>query len=147
MARPWSYLKFPYYKPLVDSVENYAAGMYRVGPLARLNVCDYAGTPRADEELGRFRQLAPNGRVVTNGCYYHYARLIEILFALEKIGETLADPTITDTHVRSRARVNQLHGIGLFDPCLSCSTHAVGQMPLAVQLVGSDGGILDEIAR
>lgn len=213
-VEPWSYLKFPYYKPLVDSVDHYAAGMYRVGPLARLNVCDYAGTPRADEELARFRSLSPNGRVVTNGFYYHYARLIEILFALEKIEETLADPDITNPHVRSRAQVNQLHGIGvseaprgtlvheyhvnedgilqdvnliiatgqnnlamnrtvgeiarhyvqgdrlsegvlnriehgirLFDPCLSCSTHAVGQMPLAVQLLDSQGAVLHEVAR
>ena len=65
---------------------NEAAGMYRVGPLARLNVCDYAGTPKADRELEQFRRLG-NGGAVTSSFHYHYARLIEILFALEKIAD------------------------------------------------------------
>ena len=87
-VQPWTYLKFPYYKPygFTDG-----AGMYRVGPLARLNLCDYAGTPRADRELRQFRRLAPSGKPVTSSFYYHYARLIEIMFALERIEETLAD--------------------------------------------------------
>ena len=51
-AEPWSYLKFPYYKPM-----GYPAGMYRVGPLARLNIASHFGTPLADHELAEFRQL------------------------------------------------------------------------------------------
>jgi len=221
-VEPWSYLKFPYYKPLAERGLNgdprpadyYRAGMYRVGPLARLNVCDAAGTPRADAELLEFRQLAPRGKLVTSSFHYHYARLIEILFCLEKIAETIDDPQIVDEHVRSKADVNQLvgvgvseaprgtlfheyhvnedgvlqkvnliiatgqnnlamnrtvrqiaqhhinghelnegilnrieHGIRLFDPCLSCSTHAVGQMPLQVQLLGPDDQVYDEVRR
>jgi NAD-reducing hydrogenase large subunit len=69
-VEPWSYLKFPYYKPAAvrkpmaaaASLDHYQAGMYRVGPLARVNVCDFAGTPRADAELREFRRLAPRGR-------------------------------------------------------------------------------------
>src|SRR5205807_1884971 len=49
-VEPWSYLKFPYYRP-----RNYPEGIYRVGPLARLNLCDHMGTPLADEELREFR--------------------------------------------------------------------------------------------
>jgi NAD-reducing hydrogenase large subunit len=49
----WSYLKFPYYKPM-----GYPEGIYRVGPLARLNVCDRMGTPQADAELTAFRDYA-----------------------------------------------------------------------------------------
>lgn len=210
-VQPWSYLKFPYYKPL--GLEN-NAGMYRVGPLARVNVCDFAGTPLADRELHQFRRLGERGRPVTGSFHYHYARLIEILFALEKIEETLEDPHLTDERVRSQASVNQLvgvgvseaprgtlfheyhvnedgilqkvnlivatgqnnlamnqtvkqiaqayvngnklsegllnrieHGIRVFDPCLSCSTHAVGQMPLHVQLLAADGELLDERVR
>ncbi len=68
---------------------------YRVGPLARLNVCDLAGTPRADAELREFRRLAPRGQAVSNSFHYHFARLIEIQFAIERIAETLDDPVIT----------------------------------------------------
>ena len=92
-VEPWTYLKFPYYKPYaVSGSSYYRMGMYRVGPLARLNICDFAGTPKADEELRAFRQLAPKGKPVNTGFHYHYARLIEILFSLEKIAETLEDP-------------------------------------------------------
>jgi NAD-reducing hydrogenase large subunit len=86
----WSYLKFPYYKPLGQ--ENYWNGMYRVGPLARVNICDYAGTPLADRELRQFRRLGERGKPVTSSFHYHFARLIEILFALEKIEGLLEDP-------------------------------------------------------
>jgi NAD-reducing hydrogenase large subunit len=212
--QPWSYLKFPYYKPNVPELDSYESGMYRVGPLARLNVCDHAGASRADAELKEFRKLAPLGKPVTQSFHYHYARLIEILFALEKIEMTLDDPSILDERVRSRAGANQHlgvgvseaprgthfheyevddngilqrvnliiatgqnnlamnktvrqiaeayangrqlkegilnrieHGIRVFDPCLSCSTHAIGQMPLHIQLVAADGAIVDEIVR
>ncbi|MCB0164017.1 MAG: Ni/Fe hydrogenase subunit alpha [Anaerolineae bacterium] len=210
-VEPWSYLKFPYYKPY--GFED-GRGMYRVGPLARLNVCDFAGTPLADRELRQFRRLGERGKPVTSSFHYHYARLIEILFALEKIEGVLDDPNLTDDHVRSNASVNELigvgvseaprgtlfheyhvnddgilqkvnliiatgqnnmamnrtvkqiaqaylnggglnegilnrieHGIRVFDPCLSCSTHAVGHMPLHVQLIGSDGELVDERVR
>jgi len=221
-VEPWTYLKFPYYKPAAQQGYNgdplpanyYHAGMYRVGPLARLNVCDFAGMPRADAELMEFRQLAPKGKLVTSSFNFHYARLIEILFALEKIAETVDDPTITDTRVRANAGVNQLvgvgvseaprgtlfheyhvnedgilqkanmiiatgqnnlamnrtvkqiakhhinggeitegilnrieHGIRTYDPCLSCSTHAYGQMPMHVQMIAPNGEVVDEVWR
>ncbi|MCC6167084.1 MAG: Ni/Fe hydrogenase subunit alpha [Caldilineaceae bacterium] len=214
-VEPWSYLKFPYYKPYAYAgTSYYRMGMYRVGPLARVNICDHAGTPKADEELRAFRQLSPKGKPVCNSFYYHYARLIEILFALEKIAEMVEDPQITNTHVRAKADVNQLagvgvseaprgtlfheyqvnqdgilqkvnliiatgqnnlamnrtvlqiarqyvrgetigegvlnrieHGIRVYDPCLSCSTHAAGQMPMQVQLIAADGTVVDEAVR
>lgn len=208
-VEPWSYLKAPYYKPM-----GYPGGMYRVGPLARLNVCDYAGTPRADRELRQFRRFSPRSKPVSGSFHYHYARLIEIMFCLEKIEETIADESLTGAHVRSQADVNERigigvseaprgtlfheykvdrqgilqrvnmiiatgqnnlamnktvqqiarayidgttipegvlnrieHGIRLFDPCLSCSTHAAGQMPLHVQLISPDGEVVDERIR
>ncbi len=204
-VEPWSYLKAPYYKPM-----GYPGGMYRVGPLARLNVCDYAGTPRADRELRQFRRFSPRSKPVSGSFHYHYARLIEIMFCLEKIEETIGDESLTGAHVRSQAEVNigvseaprgtlfheykvdrqgilqrvnmiiatgqnnlamnktvqQIarayidgttipegvlnrieHGIRLFDPCLSCSTHAAGQMPLHVQLIAPDGAVVDERIR
>ncbi len=208
-VEPWTYLKFPYYKPL-----GYPDGMYRVGPLARLNVCDFAGTPRADRELRQFRRLGNLGQPVSSSFHFHYARLIEILFALEKIEELMEDPEITRQHIRSWAGVNQPvgigvseaprgtlfhhyrvneqgilqavnlivatgqnnlamnrtvkqiaqsyvnggglsegimnrieHGIRAYDPCLSCSTHAMGQMPLHVQLVDAQGTVVEEQIR
>jgi NAD-reducing hydrogenase large subunit len=210
-VEPWSYLKFPYYKPL--GYEG-GAGMYRVGPLARVNICDFIGTARADRELRQFRRLGERGKPIISSFHYHYARLIELLFALEKIEETVESDDITNTRVRSEAGVNQLvgvgvseaprgtlfheyhvdengilqkanlivatgqnnlamnktvrqiaeryvtdatidegilnrieHGIRMYDPCLSCSTHAVGQMPLEVRLLGRDGTLLDRISR
>ncbi len=203
-AVPVSYLKAPYYKPL-----GYPSGVYRVGPLARLNVCGQTGTPEADAELAELRQRF--GRVAHSAFLYHYARLIESLHAIEKIEALLADPEILETHVRARAAVNALEGVGMieaprgtlihhykvsesgaivrvnlivatghnnlaigrsveqvarhfvngnqlqegmlnrvsavvraYDPCLSCSTHALGQAPLRVELIGPDGALLDE---
>ncbi len=209
----WSYLKFPYFKARGPYNLKEYAGMYRVGPLARLNICDYAGTPKTDAELENFRRFG-NGGAVTSSFHFHYARLIEILFALEKIEETLKDKDITDDWVRAEAGVNRLRGVGMteaprgtlihdytvdrsglitnvnlvvstghnnmamnrtitniakhyikgdnisegilnriehgiraYDPCLSCSTHAVGKMPLHVRVESSDGKIVKEIVR
>lgn len=208
-TEPWSYLKFPYYKPL-----GYPKGMYRVGPLARVNICDYIETPLAEAERVIFKGLAGSAGVVNNSFYYHYARLIEILFAVEKIELLLRDPGILSDDIRSKAMINRSEGVGAseaprgvlfhhywvdengmllkvnliiataqnnlamnrtvrqiathfidagkftegilnrveagircFDPCLSCSTHAAGEMPLAIGLYGPDGMLLDEIHR
>lgn len=203
-VEPYTYLKSPYYKP-----PGYPQGIYRVGPLARLNIVSSCGTPRADEELKYFRQLD-----YQSSFHYHYARLIEILYGFEKIGELLHDEAILSDRVRAHAAPNSSEGVGVseaprgtlmhhyhidehglitranliiatghnnmamdrgvyevakryvhgaqlhegilnrvealirsFDPCLSCSTHAVGQMPLHVQLIAADGGLVDEIKR
>jgi NAD-reducing hydrogenase large subunit len=103
-----SYLKAPYFKP-----EGYPNGVYRVGPLARLNVAEQFGTPLADGELAEFRQRC--GSPAHSSFYYHYARLIELLHALEKIEALLADPAILDKHVRARAAVNCLEGAGMIE--------------------------------
>jgi NAD-reducing hydrogenase large subunit len=206
-VEPYSYMKFPYYKAI-----GYPDGCYRVGPLARLNIVKTMGTPRADKELTEFKKLAAGP--VTSSFYYHHARLIEILYGIEKIEQILADPTILDKHVRATAGVNRLEGTGqaeaprgalhhhykvdengkivwtnlviatgqnnnamnrgvmqaakhyikngkftegvlnrveavvrAFDPCLSCSTHAHGQMPLAIELVSADGEVVDRLVQ
>ena len=206
-VEPYSYTKFAYYKPL-----GYPAGSYRVGPLARLNIVKSMGTPLADQELAQFKQLA--GGPVQGSFHYHHARLIEILYGIEKIEQILSDPLILDKHVRAVAGVNRLEGAGqaeaprgtlhhhykvdenglitwanliiatgqnnnamnqgvlqaaklyirggkftegilnrveavvrTFDPCLSCSTHAIGQMPLVISLQSADGAIIDQITR
>jgi NAD-reducing hydrogenase large subunit len=203
----WSYLKSPYYAPL-----GYPDGAYRVGPLARLNVVTTCGTPRADAELAEFRQLGRGA--VLSSFHYHYARLIEMLYGLERIEQLLAAPGILDRHVLACASRNRSEGLGVaeaprgtlfhhyrvdenglltwvdlliatgqnnlamnrailqiakrfvaggrlsegilnrveagiraFDPCLSCSTHAAGQMRLRFQLFDAGGVLLHELAR
>jgi NAD-reducing hydrogenase large subunit len=106
MAHPWTYLKSSFYKPL-----GYPDGVYRVGPLARLNVVDGIGTPRASQEWAEFREL--DRGAVLSSFYYHYARLIEILYALEKMEQLLGSPEILDTHVRAHASVNNSDGVGV----------------------------------
>lgn len=101
-----SYLKSPYYRPM-----GYPAGMYRVGPLARLNICRQMGTPLADEELERFKSLGWGA--VTSSFLYHYARLIEILASVEHIERLLDDPEILSKHLRADAGINKLRGVGV----------------------------------
>ena len=105
---PTSYLKAPYYKPM-----GYPDGIYRVGPLGRLNAADRCGTPEADAEFAEFHQRY--GRAVQSAFHYHYARLIEALYALERMEALLDDPAILDTHVRARAGVNALEGVGMVE--------------------------------
>jgi NAD-reducing hydrogenase large subunit len=202
---PYSYLKAPYFKPL-----GYPAGVYRVGPLARLNVIKSCGTPEADAEFSEYHQR--NGKIVTSSFHFHYARLIEALYGLERLEALLNHPAILGRQVRAHAGVNSLEGVGMaeaprgilihhykvneegaitwanliiatghnnlainrsveqvarhfvdgkrlkegmlnrvsavvraYDPCLSCSTHASGQIPLCIQLLGADGAVVDEL--
>jgi NAD-reducing hydrogenase large subunit len=202
-----SYLKSPYYKSL-----GIQAGMYRVGPLARLNVCDYIGVPQADAELTLFKNLRRGA--VTSSFLYHYARLLEILAAIELIERHLEDEDLLSHDLRADAGINNLrgvgageaprgtlfhdyavdrdgilkkvnlviatgqnnlamnrtvaqiaqhyingpeipepvlnrieHGIRCYDPCLSCSTHAIGQMPLHVRLIAPGGKVVAETMR
>ena len=208
-VEPWSFLKFPYYRQ-----QGWPQGVYRVGPLGRLNVVDRIGTPLAHEEFKRFRQLG-NGRPVEGSLFYHYARLIELIYALERIEQLLSEPDILSSHVRDYGpAAPQTHAVGVieaprgmlvhdysvdanglikranlivatghnnwamnravesvakafvhgpevqegmlnrveaavrcYDPCFSCSTHALGQMPLELTLVGPDGRVLARAAR
>jgi len=103
-----SYLKAPYFKPV-----GYPEGVYRVGPLARLNVAAATGTPLADAELAEFRQRF--GPVVHSAFHYHYARLIELLHGLELMKLLLDDPSILNPRVRAHAGVNALEGVGMIE--------------------------------
>lgn len=215
-VEPWTYLKFPYYRPLgypeASDRCRLDSGIYRVGPLARLNVCSHIGTEIADRELREFRDRG--NETVLSSFFYHYARLIEILASIEQVELLLDDPDVLSTKLRAEAGINQLEGVGCseaprgtlfhhykvdenglmqkvnliiatgqnnlamnrtvaqiarhfihgaeipegmlnrveagiraFDPCLSCSTHAAGQMPLHVQLIGTDGNVVNEVWR
>ena len=106
-VEPWSYMKFPYYKPL-----GYPDGAYRVGPLARLNIASHCDTPLANEELKEFKKLGKNG-VVQSTFLYHYARLVETLFCIEGAKDLLENPEILSERVSSKAFVNNNEGIGV----------------------------------
>jgi NAD-reducing hydrogenase large subunit len=84
-TEPWTYLKFPYLRRL-----GRAAGWYRVGPLARLQVCDRLGTPRAEARRQAFVAAGP----VHGSLAYHAARMIEMLHAAEVIGALLDDDAV-----------------------------------------------------
>ncbi|MBE9492708.1 MAG: Ni/Fe hydrogenase subunit alpha [Bacteroidetes bacterium] len=87
-VRSWSYMKFPYIKKLGKE-----KGWYRVGPLARLNTCDFIPTPLAQKEFEEYKAI--NKGKPDNCClHYHYARLIEILHAGEMMKELLNDPDL-----------------------------------------------------
>jgi NAD-reducing hydrogenase large subunit len=177
-----------------------------------MNIADRCGTPRADQELAEFHELQRTA--VLSSFHYHHARLIEILYCLERMEQLLTHPEILSRHVRATAGTNQLEGVGCceaprgtlihhykideqglirwanliiatghnnlamnrgvlqvakhfvrgdrltpgmlnrvealiraYDPCLSCSTHAAGSMPLVVQLLDCRGALLDEVRR
>ena len=104
-VEPWSYLKSAYYKP-----KGFPDGIYRVGPLARLNVVDRCGTPRADQELAEFHELQRTA--VLSSFHYHHARLVEVLYCVERMEQLLNHAEILDKHVRAIARPNALEGVG-----------------------------------
>jgi F420-non-reducing hydrogenase large subunit len=94
-TQPHSYAKYVFCRTGGDD-----AVPYRVGPLARLNCCDKIETPLADAELQAFREMG--GSPCHHTVMYHYARLIELLYALEKLNQVLDDPEILSDNVRGK---------------------------------------------
>jgi NAD-reducing hydrogenase large subunit len=206
-VKSWSYMKFPYLKSLGRE-----AGWYAVGPLARVQNCDFISTPLAEAERKAFL-AAEGGRLRHAPLAYHWTRMIEMLHAAELIRDLLSDPDllsgervgsgprgrrgvgiieaprgtlihhyevgdddlitmcnliVSTTHnnhamneaVREVARrdldgrqlteglLNHLEVvIRAFDPCLSCATHALGKMPLIVELLDASGASIDRLVR
>jgi NAD-reducing hydrogenase large subunit len=204
----WSYLKFPFYKK-----QGFPEGAYRVAPLGRLNVADAISTPRANKELGEFKRLG-KGKPVHETLYFHYARLIEMLYAAERARELIDDDDIVSHAVRVKVDRKAGEGVGIleaprgtlihhywvdesgkiekanlvvgtvhnnpaidmsvnevakefvkggklqegalnmvemavrcYDPCLSCATHAIGQMPMVIEVLAADGTLVDSVER
>ncbi len=206
-VKPWSYMKFPFIKSLGPE-----QGWYRVGPLARVNACDFIDTPEAEAARKEFMALT-GGKPNNITMAYHWARMIELLHAAEKIRLLLHDPDLqgTDLVVKGRRReeavglieaprgtlfhhyqvdrndqvvrcnlivsttnnntpmnravegvardylsgteiteglLNRIEvAIRAYDPCLSCATHAMGQMPLTVEILDCDGRLVDRKDR
>lgn len=98
----WSYIKFPYltkvgWKGFIDGKES---GVYRVGPLGRLNAADGMATPLANDEYKRMYETL-GGRPVNSTLAFHWARLIELLYATERAMELVNDPEITSSDIRN----------------------------------------------
>lgn len=105
----WSYLKFPFYKKM-----GYPEGIYRTGPLARLNVSQGISTPLANAELKNFKKLGNNG-IVEGSLYYHYARLIELLYSIERIQQLLEDRDICSTDLIVTSNKYNEQGVGVLE--------------------------------
>ena len=90
-VRPWSYMKFPFIRSLGPE-----AGWYRVGPLARINTADFIDTPEAEAARKEFMAVT-DGKPNNVTMAYHWARMIEVLHAIEKIKELLHDPDLQGT--------------------------------------------------
>jgi NAD-reducing hydrogenase large subunit len=202
-VKNWTYMKFPHLRALGPD-----KGSYRVGPLARVQVCDFMPTPLAEAERQRFI-AAGGGKPLHGALMYHWARMIEMLHGAELARELLDDPDIVGTdlmadkgerrreavgvieaprgtlfhhyrvgdndlvtycnlivsttnnnqamneairavaqqdlsgHEPSEGLLNHIEiAIRAYDPCLSCATHALGQMPLEVELVDADGALV-----
>ncbi len=108
-AEDFSYGKSLYYRPL-----GHPDGIYRVGPLARLNNATACGTPYADVALAEFRMLQESGPVAS-GFHNHYARLVEMIYALEMMERLLKGSDVLDARVRARARSNRDEGLGIVE--------------------------------
>ena len=205
-VKPWSYMKFPYFRELGPET-----GWYRVGPLTRVTQCDFIPTPFADHARKDFIAF-DEGRAAGATLGTHWARMIEMLHAAEAIKELLHDDDllghdllvkgerqkrgvgvieaprgtlihhyrvnendlveranliVSTTHnnqamneaIRQVARehldgrtlteglLNHIEvAVRAFDPCLSCATHALGKMPLEVELQDVEGRTLGTIS-
>jgi len=206
-VRSWTYMKFPYLVSM--GTEN---GWYRVGPLARVNNCDYINTPLAEAERVEFK--AHSGEAMVHSTLaFHWARLIETLHCAESIKTLLHDPDImshdlvaqgekryegvgvieaprgtlfhhyqvnengivtkanlivstTSNNMGMNESVRQVAAeylsgreltepllnnlevaIRAYDPCLSCATHAVGKMPLQLELIDAEGKLIDKLVK
>ncbi len=207
-VKPWSYMKFPYIKSLGPE-----HGWYKVGPLARVQICDFIPSPEAESERKKMMAMG-EGRPVHGTLFYHWARLIELLHAAEVIRDLLDDPEIlgkdlmadkgpwrgegvgvieaprgtlfhhyrvdkddlvtfcnliVSTTNNNQAMNEAIRAVALqyldgceitegllnhievairaYDPCLSCATHALGQMPLEVSLQDAAGAMVSRLCR
>jgi NAD-reducing hydrogenase large subunit len=207
-VRSWSYLKFPHLRSLGREL-----GWYRVGPLARVQNCNFIPSPRAEAERQAFLAWG-RGEPIHATLAYHWARMIELLHCVEVIVELLADPALLSGELLVTSGARQRSGVGVieaprgtlihdydvgdddlvtrcnlivstthnnqamneavravardfldghelsegllnhievairaYDPCLSCATHALGQMPLELTLLGSDGQLLARVQK
>jgi F420-non-reducing hydrogenase large subunit len=123
-VEPWTYLKFPYlkqigWKGLVDGPES---GIYRATPLGRLNASEGMATPLAQEAYEEFF-AAMGSRPVHATLATHWARLVEMLYAAERVLELARDPELTDPNVRVIPTATPGEGVGTVEAPRGTLTH------------------------
>ena len=130
-VEPWTYLKYPYLKAIgwKGFVDGPDSGVYAASPLSRLNVSDAMATPLAQEQFERFYETLGSSRV--NGRYQpvhfrlatHWARLVELLYASERMLELALDPEITSHDLRTTPGAITGVGIGCVEAPRGTLTH------------------------
>ncbi len=123
-VEPWTYLKFPYlkkvgWKGFVDGKES---GVYTATPLSRLNAADGMTTPLAQAEYERFYQTL-GGKPVHQRLATHWARLIELLYAAERLAELAGDAEITSPHFHTIPTQTPTEGVGIVEAPRGTLTH------------------------
>jgi F420-non-reducing hydrogenase large subunit len=123
-VEPWTYLKFPYlkkvgWKGLVPGKDN---GIYQATPLSRLNAADGMATPRAQEAYEEIYKTLGK-KPVHNLLATHWARLVELLYAAERLLELATDPEITNPHVRNIPTEKPTEGVGTVEAPRGTLTH------------------------
>ena len=115
-VEPWSYAKFPFLKAVgwKGFVDGEKSGIYRVAPLARLNASDGLATPKAQAEHDRLYDVL-GGKPAHNTLAYHWARLIEMLYAAERMVELVKDPDLMGTDIRTLPTQTPSEGIGVVE--------------------------------
>jgi len=115
-TEPWSYMKFCYLKEVgwKGFAEGEDSGVYAVAPLARLNVADGMATPLAHEAYLKFHGIL-GGRPVHHTLANHWARVVEMLYAAERMRELANDPELTDPDVRTLPTAVPREGVGVVE--------------------------------
>jgi F420-non-reducing hydrogenase large subunit len=121
---PWTYLKFPYIKQVgwKGFVDGPDSGVYRATPLSRLNAADGMATPLAQAEYERFYDTL-GGKPVHATLATHWARLVELLYAAERVLELAQDPEITSTDIRTIPTETPTEGVGIVEAPRGTLTH------------------------
>jgi F420-non-reducing hydrogenase large subunit len=123
-VEPWTYLKFPYLKKVGWNgfTDGEKSGIYRATPLSLLNVADGMATPLAQEEYEKMYATL-GGKPVHHTLATHWARLIELLYAAERMLELSRDPEITDPHIRNIPSETPVEGVGIVEAPRGTLTH------------------------
>jgi F420-non-reducing hydrogenase large subunit len=123
-VEPWTYLKFPYLKKVgwKGFVDGNGSGVYRATPLSRLNAADGMATPLAQEEYEKMYSTL-GGKPTNYTLATHWARLIELLYAAERLLELSKDPEITSTDIRNIPTAKPDEGIGIVEAPRGTLTH------------------------
>ena len=98
----WSYMKYPYLKDIGWNgfTDGKDSGIYRVGPLGRLNAAEGMATPLAEKEYKKMYETL-GGKPIDSTLAFHWARLIELLYATERAKELINDPKITSDDIKN----------------------------------------------